>query len=241
MMRAAWLAAVACASMLAGSAFAQDAPLGAPQPDRTVRDPEFGVRARHLGLERRVAMLQWQRAPGGYARAWSEALVDSAGFDPGHRNPPTFPLQSRRWIARTVTIDGKPVDPQVLAALGVWRDFRPSFNALPANLAATFQPEGDGLGSADNPLDPQVGDLRIQWRDLQLPPLDDRLVLRDGRWQLAPAAKADAPEPLADAAGHQPPAPVPTRWPWLVGVLLLAVLVGGRMWWKRRTPSRPPR
>jgi ABC-type proline/glycine betaine transport system substrate-binding protein len=50
MMRAAWLAAVACASMLAGSAFAQDAPLGAPQPDRTVRDAEFGVRDIHLVL-----------------------------------------------------------------------------------------------------------------------------------------------------------------------------------------------
>ena len=238
MMRAAWLAVVACVSMLAASAFAQDAALGAPQPDRTVRDAEFGVRARHLGLERRVVMLQWQRVPGGYARTWSEALIDSSGFDPGHRNPSSFPLGSRRWIARTVTIDGKPLDPAVLPALGIWRGFRPSFNALPANLAATFQPEGDGLGSADNPLDPQVGDLRIQWRDLELPPLDDRLVLRDGRWQLLPGMAARA-APLAGPANVSPPAPAPARWPWVVGLLLAALAAG--IWWKRRTPSRPMR
>ena len=234
MMRAAWLAVVACVSMLAASAFAQDAALGAPQPDRTVRDTEFGVRARHLGLERRVMMLQWQRGPGGYARTWSEALIDSSGFDPGHRNPSSFPLGSRRWIARTVTIDGKPLDPAVLPALGIWRDFRPSFNALPANLAATFQPEGDGLGSADNPLDPQVGDLRIQWRDLELPPLDDRLALRDGRWQLLPESAATPP---VKAASAPPPAASAARWPWWLGGLLLAVLVAGA-WWKHRTSSQ---
>lgn len=231
MIRGAWLAAAACASLLAGGALAQDAPLGAPQPDRTVRDPEFGVRARHFGLERRVTMLQWQHGPAGYSRTWSEGLVDSSGFDASHRNPAAFPLNSRRWIASSVTIDGKPLDPAVLPALAVWRDFRPSFNALPANLAATFQPEGDGLGSADNPLDPQVGDLRIRWRDLQLPPLDDRLVLRDGRWQLRPVAVAvDAP----DAA--EPPAPgasSPSRWPWLAGGLVLVLSALG-WWWKRR-------
>jgi Transmembrane protein 43 len=239
MMRAAWLAATACLSLLAGGVFAEGAPLGAPQPDRTVRDPEFGVRARHLGLERRVTMLQWQRGPTGYTRVWSEALVDSSASDPAHRNPTAFPLNSRRWLARTVTIDGKPLDPAVLPALGIWRDFRPSFNALPANLAATFQPEGDGLGSADNPLDPQVGDLRIQWRDLELPPLDDRLVLRDGRWQLSPAASSADTASAADPS-VVPLAPAPVRWPWLAGGLLLALVAVG-IWWKRRASSRSPR
>jgi len=238
-MRAAWLAATFSMSLLAGGVSAQDAPLGAPQPDRTVRDPEFGVRARHLGLERRVAMLQWQRGPGGYAKAWSEALVDSSGFDPGHRNPPAFPLHGRRWLARVVTVDGKPLDPSVLAALGIWRDFRPSFNALPANLAATFQPEGDGLGSADNPLDPQIGDLRIRWRDLDLPPLDDRLVLREGRWQLSPVTPGGE-SPSGGDPPQAPCAPAPVRWPWLLGGLLLA-LISGWLWWKHRASSRSPR
>lgn len=196
----------------------------APQPDKTVRDPEFGVAARHLGLQRRVEMYQWQAVGQGYVRTWSEQPLDSSGFSPGHDNPP-FPLQGKRWRVDSVSVDGRPLDATVLDTLGRWRDFRPSFNALPGNLAATFQPQGDGLGSAENPLDPQIGDLRISWRDLVLPPLQDRIVLRAGRWQLAPIAVANA-----DAADGDD-APLITRqhdlwlfgarWWWLVGAVVI--------------------
>jgi uncharacterized membrane protein YecN with MAPEG domain len=70
----------------------------------------------------------------------------------------------------------------VIEQFGQWRQFRPNFSALPGNLAATFQPEGDGLGSAENPLDPQVGDLRIGWRELTLPALQGRVALERGTW-----------------------------------------------------------
>lgn len=198
-----------------------DAP---PQPERSVRDPDFGVVARHFGLERRVAMYQWHATARGYARGWSERPLDSAGFAPGHDNPP-FPLQSRRWLARKITVDGRPLDASVLERLGQWREFRPSFNALPGNLAATFQPQGDGLGSAENPLAPQIGDLRIHWRELRLPPLQDRIVLREGRWQLREDAL-----PAAVAAAPPAPAPAPARapWRWIAGgalVLLLAAAI----------------
>lgn len=204
---------------------------GVPQPDRTVRDREFGVVARHYGLERRVEMLQWQRAPGGYAKAWSEVVIDSTGFADGHRNPGVFPLQSRRWTASEITIEGKPLDPAVVRQLGEWRAFRPSFSALPANLTATFQPEGDGLGSADNPLDPHVGDLRIHWRELVLPPLDDRIVLRDGRWQLvATPENEDAPPARVVEPGDGAP-DVRTHRAWWFGgafVALIAALAARR-------------
>ena len=91
-------AALLLCLLLPAGVLAQDAP-GVPQPDRSVRDREFGVVARHYGLERRVEMLQWQRAPGGYAKAWSESAIDSTGFADGYRNPGAFPLQSRRWTA----------------------------------------------------------------------------------------------------------------------------------------------
>lgn len=219
----------------AGAASAQDDPPGVPQPDRSVRDPEFGVVARHYGLERRVEMLQWRRAPGGYATTWSELPIDSTGFAEAYRNPPAFPLQSRRWTATTITIDGKLLDPSVVRALGQWKLFRPSFSALPANLAATFQPEGDGLGSADNPLDPHVGDLRIHWRELVLPALDDRIALHDGRWQLVePPARAApamaAPRAAAPSSRNHRP------W-WIAGggsVVLVVVLVAALAARRRR-------
>lgn len=173
-------------------------PQGQPQVDEPPRDPEFGVGTRHAGLQRRVAMYQWVREGDGYTKAWREARVDSSGFAPGHDNPGSIPLRQREWHAR-VTLDGKPLPDEVVATLGQWREFRPGFSQLSGNMAATFQPEGDGLGSADNPLTPQIGDLRITWRALQLPPLADRLVLDHGAWTIATSAA-----PVHD---HEPVAP----------------------------------
>jgi hypothetical protein len=234
---AAWLLA-ACCAILVPAALAQVAapdPGATPQPDASVRDPDFGVRARHFGLERRVEMYQWREDGGAYVREWNGVPLDSSAFAPGHANPP-FPLRDQRWLPREVTIDGVPLDSQALQALGEWRGFRPSFNALPGNLAATFQPEGDGLGSAENPLAPEVGDLRIHWRDMELPPLQDRIELRAGRWQLRPDAAAD---PVQATATTQPAADAGNkRMPWwmllggLVPVLVAAIVIRRR----RRRP-----
>lgn len=201
------LAVAACLAAAASAAMAQAGrqavgtdPGATPQPASSVRDPDFGVVARHYGLRRDVEMFQWTpRGDGGYARAWSRDALDSSAFAPGHDNPP-FPLRNRQWLAGDVRIDGMPLDPGVLAALGRWVPFRPSFSALPGNLAATFQPEGDGLGTAENPMAPEVGDLRIHWQELRLPPLAGRIELRAGRWVLRAGAKGPAPAPAALAA-----------------------------------------
>lgn len=215
-------------SALAGSALAQQ-PQGALQAGSTPLDPEFGVRARHgLGLQRQVRMYQWRRDGKGYERAWVGEPVDSAGFAPGHRNPPSFPLQSRRWIARDISFDGRPLAPEVVSALGQWQALRPDFSALPGNLAVTFQPEGDGLGSAVNPLAPKVGDLRIHWRELALPPLAGKVELRDGRWQLLPDALATATTRTDQGTGGfgWP------SWPWWLAALALAI--AGAWLWRRK-------
>lgn len=222
--RAAPCAVFAALALFAGAVVAQDPePLGAPQPDKTLRDPEFGVIARHLGLERQVEMLQWQASRDGYAKTWSTQPIDSSRFGPQYQNPGRFPLQSRRWVAKAVRVDGKPLDPEILRTLGEWREFRPSFSALPGNLAATFQPEGNGLGSAENPLEPRIGDLRILWRELVLPPLDGRVALKDGRWQLL-APGPDAPA-SANAASQEESEPPPRRATWLFGGAFIALVI----------------
>jgi hypothetical protein len=240
MRHAAWFAAMACIALsLPVAAWAQDASPGTPQPARSVRDPEFGVVARYFGLERRVEMLQWKRQPQGYARIWSEEPIDSAGFAADRQNPTTIPLRHRRWLATGITVDGKPLDPAVVAALGRWQAFRPSFSALPGNLAATFQPEGDGLGSAENPLDPRIGDLRVHWRELVLPPLDGRIELRAGRWQLRspqpPAADDDTP--ATPMAGPLDEPPSHRRWlPGAVIAVFLVLIAALVAWRLRRHP-----
>jgi hypothetical protein len=206
-----------------GVARAQDEapdPAAPPQPSSTVRDPDFGVAARHFGLERNVEMFQWQRHGDAYGRAWSAEPLDSSGFAPGHDNPP-FPLHGHRWIADAVHVDGVPLDPAVLPSLGAWVPFRPSFSALPGNLAATFQPQGDGLGTAEDPMDPQIGDLRIRWSELRLPPLRDRIALEAGRWRLKAVPAADIPADDGDAAAPRAAA----NGRWVVGFAVAFLLV----------------
>ena len=193
------------AGLLLLCAFAAHAQEGEPVSDEVVRDREFGVSARHFGLERRVAMYQWRAKDGTFERLWSETPIDSTGYAPGHDNP-EFPIRGRRWLAERVTLDDKPLDRSVIEQFGLWRQFRPNFSALPGNLAATFQPEGDGLGSAENPLDPQIGDLRIAWRELTLPPLGGRVVLERGTW--FPIAGDPVGGAASDAPAASPVAPV---------------------------------
>jgi len=222
--------AAAVLLITSATAFAQTEPEGLPDPGPELVDREFGVTTRQFGLDRRVEMYQWRATGNDYERVWNSARIDSSSFAPGHENPPNLPLENRRWWTERATLDGKPLDADVLRALGEWRVFRPSFSRLPANLAATFQPEGDGLGSAENPLDPQIGDLRVSWRELLLPPLAGKLELRDGVWHVSALAAAQASvlayaaaEPDDDAAGA---APKPRRWwPWLLlGAAVIAVI-----------------
>ncbi|MGV8942056.1 MAG: TMEM43 family protein [Lysobacter sp.] len=222
----------------AGQAGSQSVPQGAPVRIGLVEDRDFGVRTTQFGLDRRVEMLQWQRdGEDRYEQVWKPALVDTSGFAPGRDNPPSFPLESRRWWAPEVTLDGKPLDLAVLKALGQWHEFRPGFTRLPANLAATFQPEGDGLGSSINPLDPQIGDLRIQWRELHLPPLAGHVELRDGQWQLSARTEKAVlnARPLPPAAANAHAFEGHRRGPWaLGGALAVAVVIGVLLLGRRR-------
>lgn len=214
-------------------------PVGEPRTAATLRDREFGVSTRQFGLDRQVEMYQWRATAAGYERVWNAGRIDSQGYAPGHENPPSLPLENRRWWSDSASLDGRPIEAAVLQGLGEWRMFRPNFSRLPANLAATFQPEGDGLGSAENPLDPQIGDLRVSWRELRLPPLEGKVELVDGRWRMSAATAA--------AALNAAPVPAPVAapeaegahriWPWFGGgALVIAIALVGRR--RRRAKAR---
>jgi len=211
---------------------AQTEPEGFPDPGVMLVDPDFRVSTREFGLDRRVEMYQWRIGDQGYERVWHAALIDSAGFDATHQNPPQLPLDNQRWWAQSPTLDGKPLDADVLRSLGEWRVLRPNFSRLPANLAASFQPEGDGLGSAENPLDPQIGDLRVSWRELVLPPLTGKVVLRDGQWRrVEEATSVTVPdEPASPAAATLRPDRAQRLWPFFGGglVVIIAIVVALR-------------
>ncbi len=246
--------AIACLVILSSLAlpvFAQDAgntpttpavitPHGEPQAEKSPRDADFGVATKHAGLQRHVEMYQWLRAGNDYVRGWRGARVDSSGFAPGHDNPRVMPLREREWRA-TMTLDGRHLSAEIVNALGEWRTFRPGFSALPANMAATFQPEGDGLGSAENPLAPQVGDLRVTWRAFVLPPLARRLVLENKVWILrGPVAVSPAGMPETVAAPDVSSVQEENRdlrgWIMAGAGLLALLLVAGAVRGSRRKP-----
>ncbi|HTD29185.1 MAG TPA: TMEM43 family protein [Xanthomonadaceae bacterium] len=217
-----------------------------------VADPVFGVHAKVLGLERGVEMLQWRKverpAPPHYEQVWATERIDSRGFDATHRNPGDLPFNGERWWTTDPQLEGHPVSPDVLAALGTWAPLKPDLSQLPTNLAVSFQPDGDWLSTSQDPAHPQVGDLRVRWRMIGQAPAPAGTLLVAGRWELHALAKAVA---MTQVAPSRPAIAVPTHRPhgdvrqwmqsmfadWLVwliaGALTLALLL---LLWKRRRP-----
>jgi len=232
----------ACLLLVFAGAVCAQSPEGEPVASAPLKDAEFGVTTRQFALQRRVEMYQWQRDASGYRQVWSAEPIDSGRFDAAHHNPGEFPLQTRYWVARDVTLDGRPVDEEVLKRLGRWHGFRPGFTALPGNLAATFQPEGDGLSSAENPLSPRIGDLRVTWRELRLPDLSGKVALQQGEW----VPDGTVPASIDEAAGAERadhPAGGARRWSptttaaMVLATTLLALLVA-LLASRRRGPGR---
>jgi hypothetical protein len=210
-------------------------PEGAPEAGGVLTDREFGVDTRQFGLDRRVEMYQWRRGDEDYEKVWNAAPIDSTGFEPGHENPKRVPLENLRWWADKPTLDAQPLDADVLRSLGEWRVLHPNFSRLPANLAASFQPEGDGLGSADNPLEPEIGDLRVTWRELVLPPLAGKVALRDGVWRRVSIPNEIDPNP-AESAPLREQGRTQRLWPVFGGglVVIVALVVAMRRKRERR-------
>lgn len=157
----------------------------------SLRDPEFRVESRKLGFRRDVEMLQWAREEGQYVKRWSDSALNDEGFDPAHRNPGMPSLKSELWLSREATIDGKPVEPSVLMALGTWIRVRPNFSRVPYRWSRRFEPDGDGMSNSDNPLEPTVGDVRITWSEMFVPTLERQVVFANGIWQLPENLKLD--------------------------------------------------
>lgn len=188
------------------SAIPMPAPQGMVESSLPVEDPVFGFSMRALALERRVEMLQWQRdAQGAYTTQWSVAHVDSSGFDPTHANPAELPFNGERWWTRDARLDGRPVSPNLLAALDAWQPYAPDLRQLPPNLAASFQPDGEWLSTAQDPKHPAVGDVRLRWRILERAAPPPGIALYKGRWELPADIAAAAPQsaiaPVAPSAG----------------------------------------
>lgn len=217
------------------------------QSRQTLRDPEIRVESRKLGLRRQVEMLQWEREGDRYVKVWRDTPVIVDGADAQHRNPPMPKLQNAIWLASDANIDGQRVDPGVLMALGQWIRIRPGFSRVPYRWSRRFQPDGDGLSDSDNPLNPQIGDVRLSWSELFVPTLERQVVLADGKWQLPGTVQLDEAtvrslnRQLQDAQERRSLRDLLSRMWTLAAFSLLMLLIVARVILIRRARNRKAR
>lgn len=238
---AAWLVLSSWAVAASGPVAEAEAVSGIPQVAEPVEDPDFGVRADALGLRREVQMWQWQRDGEGFNGTWSAEPIDASDFPSDHANPGEPSYGSARWFAGQARLGGRRLAPELLASLSGWEPLpaTQAAAALPPNLAAVFQPDGEWLSSSADPGQPHIGDLRIRWQRLPNGPVHGELVAEGQRWVAAgPGAGLARGEPRASSADDPLPG-LPGRdapgagLGWLAWALLAFMLVGGFVLYRR--------
>jgi hypothetical protein len=133
------------------------------------RDAQLGIAADAVILLRIVELYQWQERCDGahcsYAKAWSQAHIDSRRFrnPAGHENPQA-PFADATFKAGEVRLGDLDVDADLVAASHPAVDYPVRDRALPPNLAATFSVVDGVLYAGGDPAHPQVGTLRIRYR-----------------------------------------------------------------------------
>ena len=170
------------------------------------RDPDFGLDANGLRLDRKVEMYQWkleshgetQKKVGGgeetvtrytYSREWSDHAIGSAGFrdSAGHRNPAMPSLTSHEFFARGAKLGAFAIGADVLRLLDPTDSFAPPEAALDQARAALGErarvSEGGVFAGAD-PAQPAIGDVRVTWQALPLAPIS--VVARQTQSSLSP-------------------------------------------------------
>lgn len=146
-------------------------------------DPDFGVSAQAIKLERRTQMYQWKENQksetvknlGGstttkttysYEKGWSGSLIKSGDFKkPGHNNPAHMSYPSKQFTARQVTMGVYQLSPGLINQIGGAEPL--SFDGmppLPENLWGKAQWEGNTLSIGRNSQSPEVGDVRVEFQ-----------------------------------------------------------------------------
>ncbi len=114
-----------------------------------------------------------------YRKTWSEGLINSGGFKrpEGHENPDRMPYDSATFTAGEVRVGGYNLSPGLVEKISEWERYR--LDSVPPGVAGQ-RPQGapatgedgmtgfelvdGGLYRGADPNDPEIGDLRVQFR-----------------------------------------------------------------------------
>ena len=148
----------------------------------TLTDPDFGIAAQALKLNRVVEMYQWKeekedktdKKAGGssetvttykYNKVWSENSISSVDFKKPeeHQNPESMQYSSTGWVAEPITVGAFKLS-QSLA--GQISNFTPltlkADTSMPAGIKGKV--ENNGIYIGKNPGSPAIGDMRVSFK-----------------------------------------------------------------------------
>lgn len=148
--------------------------VGTPKVVEAPGDAEFNLHVNTPLLTRHAEMFQWREIHIGgsvhYELDWVDHLVDASHFEQsqGHANPARLPIGNREFPAGLVRLGGFRLSPQLLRALPGNQAVAPDVQALPANMAASFDRYGNYLVTSAHPGEPRLGDVRVSWSEVPL-------------------------------------------------------------------------
>lgn len=170
----------------------------------TLADDTFGISSKALRLRRDVEMFQWKESKdstekkklgGGtdttttysYDKAWSSKAIDSGAFKhpEDHQNPASMAYSSEEKTAADATLGAFKLSPSLLGKID---NFRPitvaADHPVPTAPGKKIQIDTNGFYVGFYPASPQVGDLRISFKEV--PPTEVSVVARQSGDSFSP-------------------------------------------------------
>jgi tetrahydromethanopterin S-methyltransferase subunit G len=154
---------------------------GRAMTQETLSDPDFGIQAQAIKLNRSVEMYQWQeqknsetreKLGGGtetittysYSKGWSSSVINTSSFKKpeGHQNPGHMPYKHYNARAQRVTLGEFTLSPSLISEINQSTPI-----ALTGEEASTLrlpnnaQISDNEIYIGPNPGSPQIGDVRI--------------------------------------------------------------------------------
>ena len=150
---------------------------GKANTDDSLEDSVFRVKANAIKLIRQVEMYQWSEKTnrktkenvGGsketittyeYNKKWSKSLINSSKFKKsGYNNPPSMPYSNKLLTAEKVYLGEYLLSNTFVNKINKRRQLKFNEDYIPSGL----QEYGEMLYKGNNPSDPQIGDVRINF------------------------------------------------------------------------------
>ena len=198
---------------------------GLAETAAVLSDPDFGVSAPALKLDRVVEMYQWdenehrktkEKLGGGtettttytYSKTWSERPIRSSGFKQpdGHQNPSDMPCASLRKTADAVTLGAFALPPSLVAQINLSEPLPVAADGQPATgRFPRLKAYGGGFYIGADPAAPEVGDLRVTFK-VTRPAVVSLIAKQTGRTLAPYTTRAGGDLELLQVGTHTPDA-----------------------------------